>query len=117
MAIAGGSMADQIAADMRFHGFISKLSGNPLIGETTAPHHSYLRRVMAEVLRDAEKMPVSIWDEHAAILDAIAAGDGERAEMLGRRHVLRAAAMYVGRLQVRQGEIQEDLERRRLRRV
>jgi DNA-binding GntR family transcriptional regulator len=114
--IAHGSIADQIDADMAFHAFISELSGNPLISETTAPHRSHLRRVMAEVLRDLKKMPLSVWDEHAAILDAVIAGDGDRAEALGRRHVLRASENYVSRLQLRQEELHEDMERRRLRR-
>src|ERR1700744_4383509 len=35
-AVESGSLHDQIEADMRFHGFIYDLSGNPLIGETTA---------------------------------------------------------------------------------
>ena len=34
---------NQIEADMRFHGFINELSGNSLIGETTASHWPYLR--------------------------------------------------------------------------
>jgi DNA-binding GntR family transcriptional regulator len=37
-AVESGSLHDQIEADMRFHGFITELSGNSLIGETTAPH-------------------------------------------------------------------------------
>ena len=48
-----------------------------LIGETTAPHWPYLRRVMGEVLRDDEQMPQTILGEHVAILDAIIAGDGD----------------------------------------
>ena len=70
-AVESGSLSDQIAADMNFHAFVTDLSGNPLIGETTAPHWPYLRRVMGEVLRDDEKMPQNIWDEHAGILEAI----------------------------------------------
>ena len=70
-AVESGSVTKQIAADMAFHSFLYEISGNPLIGETTAPHWHYLRRVMGEVLRDDEKIPGSIWDEHAAILEAV----------------------------------------------
>ena len=65
-----GSLHEQIEADMQFHAFINELSGNPLIGETTAPHWPYLRRVMGEVLRDDAQMPQTILSEHVAILDA-----------------------------------------------
>jgi DNA-binding GntR family transcriptional regulator len=115
--IAEGAAMDQIEADMNFHAFIVHLSGNPLIDKTTAPHQPHLRRVMAEVLRSLEKMPLSVWDEHAAILEAIIDGDGELAEGLGRRHVLRAAEIYVGCLQQRQLEVLRQIERRRLGRV
>ena len=70
-AVGSGSITKQIAADMAFHAFLYEISGNPLIGETTAPHWHYLRRVMGEVLRDDEEIPGSIWDEHAAILDSV----------------------------------------------
>src|ERR1700686_5719279 len=55
-----GSLHQQIDADMQFHAFLNELSGNPLIGETTAPHWPYLRRVMGEVLRDDAQMPQTI---------------------------------------------------------
>ena len=79
-AVESGSLNEQIEADMQFHGFINELAGNPLIGETTAPHWPYLRRVMGEVLRDDAQMPQTILAEHVAILDAIIAGDAARAE-------------------------------------
>jgi DNA-binding GntR family transcriptional regulator len=59
-AVESGSLSEQIEADMRFHAFINELSGNSLIGETTAPHWPYLRRVMGEVLRDDVQMPQTI---------------------------------------------------------
>src|SRR6201995_196257 len=83
-AVASGSLNAQIEADMRFHAFINELSGNPLIGETTAPHWPYLRRVMGEVLRDDDKMPQTILEEHFAILDAKIAGKGAQAIIASR---------------------------------
>ena len=59
-AVESGSVTQEIAADMAFHSFIYEASGNPLIRETVAQHWHYLRRVMAEVLRDDEKIPGSI---------------------------------------------------------
>ena len=116
-AVEKGTLNDQIAADMDFHAFINELSGNPLIGETTAPHWPYLRRVMGEVLRDDEKMPKNIWDEHAGILDAVGAGDRNSAEKLGRQHILRAATVFIERLKAQQNASQEDIRNRQSRRI
>src|ERR1700759_1402614 len=116
-AVRSGSLHEQIEADMRFHAFINELSGNPLIGETTAPHWPYLRRVMGEVLRDDAQMPQTILQEHVAILDAIIAGNGIEAETLSRNHILRAANIFVQRLQAKQDATEKELHQRRPRRI
>ena len=116
-AVASGSLHEQIEADMKFHAFINELSENSLIGETTAPHWPYLRRVMGEVLRDDAQMPQSILGEHVAILDAIIAGDGSRAEKLSRDHISRAAKIFVQRLQAQQAASEEEVRQRRTRRI
>ncbi len=96
-AIAGGSVAKMIAADMKFHEFIYGLSGNPLVAPSLATHLTYTQRVMGEVLiRD--ETPRDIWNQHAEILEAIARGDGERAESLARAHITQAAGFMVARL-------------------
>ena len=94
-----------------------RLSGNPLIGETTAPHWPYLRRVMGEVLRDDAQMPQTILGEHVAILDAVIAGDGTRAELLSRDHITRAAKIFVQRLQAQQDASEKEMQQRRTRRI
>ena len=86
-----------------------------MIGETTAPHWPYLRRVMGEVLRDDAQMPQTILGEHVAILDAVIAGDGDRAETLSRDHISRAARIFVQRLQARQEASKEEMRQRRIR--
>lgn len=96
-AVAAGSVARMIAADMKFHEFIYSLSGNPLIAPTLETHLTYTQRVMGEVLIRDEK-PRDIWNQHAAILAAIAAGDGERAESLVRSHLIQAASFMIARL-------------------
>ena len=116
VAVESGSLNEQIDADIKFHGFVSELSGNSLIGETTAPHWPYLRRVMGEVLRDDVQMPQTILSEHAAILDAIIAGDADRAEALSREHTSRAAKIFVHRLQTQQAA-SEEIRQRRTRRI
>ncbi len=96
-AAAAGSVARMIAADLRFHEFIYELSGNPLIGPAMAAHWTHAQRVMGEVLR-RDETPRDIWDQHAAMLDAIAAGAGTRAENLARQHISQAAGFMVTRL-------------------
>jgi len=99
-AVAGGSVAKMIAADIRFHEFLYGLSGNPLIAPALGAHLTYTQRVMGEVLVRDQK-PRDIWDQHAAILQAIVAGDADRAESLAREHLLQASAFMVSRLQAR----------------
>lgn len=96
-AVAAGSVARMIAADMRFHEFIYALSGNPLIAPALETHLTYTQRVMGEVLVRDEK-PRDIWDQHEAIMKAIAKGDAERAETLLRSHLTQASGFMVARL-------------------
>jgi len=79
-----------IAADMEFHLFLYELSGNPLIAETAALHWQHIRRVMGGYLRRYRARD-AIWDEHAAILDAVVAGDAETAARLAQHHAAAAA--------------------------
>jgi DNA-binding GntR family transcriptional regulator len=117
VAVESGSLNAQIEADMRFHAFINELSGNSLVGETTAPHWPYLRRVMGEVLRDDSQMPRTILAEHVAILDAVIAGDGAKAETLSRQHISRAAKIFVQRLKAQQESSEQEMRQRRTRRI
>jgi DNA-binding GntR family transcriptional regulator len=80
----------QIERDVALHALIYEASGNPLIGDTAERHWRFLRRVMGEVLRHAEP-PREIWQQHAAILDAVVAGDAALAHGLAVDHDLRAA--------------------------
>lgn len=76
----------QIRCDEAFHDLIYDASGNPLLARTVEPHWRFLLRVMSDVLRHAEA-PSSIWDQHAAILEAILAGDSALAETLASKHI------------------------------
>jgi DNA-binding GntR family transcriptional regulator len=96
-AVASGSVSKMVAADMKFHEFIYSLSGNPLIAPAMAGHWTHTQRVMGEVLIKDET-PRDIWDQHAAILAAIADGDGAKAEKLALRHISEAARFMVTRL-------------------
>ncbi|WP_395700237.1 GntR family transcriptional regulator [Aquabacterium sp.] len=103
-AVAGGAVAKMIAADIRFHEFVYELSGNPLIAPTLETHLTYTQRVMGEVLVRDER-PRDIWDQHAEILEAIAAGDGDRADALMRQHLTGAADFMVARLRAQADKV------------
>lgn len=96
-AVAAGSVSKMISADMRFHEFIYGLSGNPLISAALETHLAYTQCVMGQVLISNEK-PRDIWNQHEAILKAVAEGDPERAESLVRSHLVQAADFMVARL-------------------
>ena len=96
-AVASGVLPRMVAADRRFHEFLYELSGNPLVAPAMSAHWTYSERVMAEVLT-RDETPRDIWDQHAAVLDAIAAGDAGRAEALARSHITQAATFMTARL-------------------
>jgi DNA-binding GntR family transcriptional regulator len=79
-----------IDADMAFHTAVYRAAGNPFIEQSAQLHWQHIRRAMGQALQsDPVREPV--WDEHRAIADAIAAGDGERAARLMNRHTGKAA--------------------------
>ncbi len=96
-AVAAGQLPAMVAADQAFHRFLYDLSGNPLIAPAMAAHWTQLQRAMAEVLVRDEQ-PRDIWDQHAAILAAVVAGDAAAAEALAREHLTQAAGYMLARL-------------------
>jgi DNA-binding GntR family transcriptional regulator len=96
-AVASGSVAKMIAADIRFHEFLYGLSGNPLIGPAMDTHLTYTQRVMGEVLVQDQE-PRDIWDQHAKILAAIVSGKADLAEKLAKEHLMQASHFMVSRL-------------------
>jgi DNA-binding GntR family transcriptional regulator len=96
-AVARGSVAAMIEADIAFHDFVYTLSGNPLIAPAMETHWTNTQRVMGEVLLRDEH-PRDIWDQHEALLDAVIAGDAGRAEKLARQHIAQAADFMIRRL-------------------
>ena len=107
-AVASGSVPKMIAADLKFHEFIYALSGNPLVASAMATHWTHTQRVMGEVLT-RDETPRDIWDQHAAIVAAVAQGDSAKAEALARSHIMQAAEFMVARMQ---GEVTSPASRR-----
>lgn len=96
-AVAKGSVARMIEADMAFHAFIYELAENPLVLPAMDSHWTNTQRVMGEVLVRDDK-PRDIWNQHEALLDAVMAGDGREAERLARQHIEEAADFMIERL-------------------
>ncbi|HEX2941794.1 MAG TPA: GntR family transcriptional regulator [Rhodopila sp.] len=89
-AVAAGAVAEQIRLDDALHQLIYAASGNPMIATTAEPHWRFLRRAMADVLRQAQPAP-EIWRQHAEILEAVVSGDPQTAETRALAHVENAA--------------------------
>lgn len=89
-AVRTNSIAELIAADMRFHMYLYELSRNRLFVELMAELWNHLRRAMREVLQHREYRK-AIWVEHEQILRAIATRDGDAAAALVRAHLEHAA--------------------------
>jgi len=109
------SVAQMVEADIRFHQFLYELSGNPLIAETAALHWLHIRRVMGGYLQ-RDRARDDIWDEHAAILGAVADGAAERAERLAREHAETSARKLTGALAAEhapQHDLREDAQKGR----
>jgi DNA-binding GntR family transcriptional regulator len=90
-AARGRNVKAMVDADLAFHDAIYGASGNDLIAHSAHAHWRHLRRVMGAVLQQSGQRE-ALWDEHEAIADAIALGDGERAAALITGHAERASA-------------------------
>ena len=93
-AFASGSVKRMVDADMRFHRLLYDLCGNPMIAETASLHWHHIRRLIGGYLQHYPMRDV--WDEHQAILDAVIAGDPDRAEAAARHHADHASMKFAG---------------------
>ena len=97
MAESSRNVQAMIQADLAFHKAIYEASGNPLIGQCIQLHWHHLKRVMGAVLQSSQQRQ-SVWDEHEAIAQAIAAGDSQRAVSLVQGHAEAASIQLTQRL-------------------
>ncbi len=89
-AVRGRNVLTMIDADVAFHRAIYVASGNPLIEQSALLHWRHIRRAIGASLKYSA-LPESVWDEHEAIMLAIAAGNADRAEALSGDHDQRAS--------------------------
>src|SRR2546425_13156960 len=80
-----GRVDELIEADMRFHLWICRVAGNPLLSDTMRLYWNHLRRAMSEVLQQpARRDP--IWQEHEALLQGIIKRDPSEATPRAHPH-------------------------------
>jgi len=92
-----GDIPAAVEWDLRFHAAINVLSGNAVLTEVSESQWPQIRRVMAVVKAD-RSLAGRIWQEHAAIAEAIRRGDDRAAEALARAHAEGAGAETRNRL-------------------
>ena len=79
------AISDLIDADVAFHSYVHRLSGNDAIVETVAEQWPHFRRSMGMVY--SARIAGRIWDEHRDILSGIFRGDADAAADAARRHI------------------------------
>ncbi len=103
-AVREGNVAHLIDLDMAFHSGLYEAAGNRVVIDVMKAQWSHIRRVMAMVLRSATYRQ-HVWDEHAAILEAIAAGRVGQARTRAVGHIRAARDMLLANFRpvVREG--------------
>ena len=96
-SVKSRSLAQMIAADIKFHDFVYSLSENPMIAPSMEVQWTNTQRVMGEVLM-RDETPRDIWNQHEALLEAVMAGDAMTAETMARHHITQAADFMIQRL-------------------
>jgi DNA-binding GntR family transcriptional regulator len=91
-----GAVHDLIDADVAFHSYVHRLSGNSAIVETVSEQWPHFRRSMGAVY--STRIGNRIWAEHRDILSGIFAGDANAAADAARRHIELATEEAVRRL-------------------
>ena len=80
-----------VELDSQFHELIYKASGSKILEHQLSTYHHYVERIRKISLGQAERAGKSN-EEHALILNAIKARDGELAEKLAHEHIISTIA-------------------------
>lgn len=103
-----------IDLDLRFHARLYGAVGNRILVDVMRGQWAHIRRVMAVTLTFTAYRQ-RVWEEHAAILEAIEARDPERAGALAGSHIAAASAMVMENLEKRQPDaVPKPKSKRRL---
>ncbi|MEV6054117.1 GntR family transcriptional regulator [Streptomyces sp. NPDC052107] len=83
-----------VAANADFHTYVMELAANSVLAELSAQVDRRVRWFYTPVARTRGSLS---WDEHRAMIDAIAAGDEQRAQQLMRDHTEHTRTSYHAR--------------------
>ena len=97
LAIGSGSISEMIDADLSFHEQLFELGGNPLIRTALTAQWKHTRRAMGALFQIPGRAGAA-WDEHEAIVNAIASGDDQRAARLAQEHAESAGVLLAASL-------------------
>ena len=84
-----GHMDQMAELDNRFHDILYEACGSKMLEHTLRDYHQYVLRVRQKTLSTNTRGLASN-DEHRQIMEAIKAGDADRAEQLANKHILNA---------------------------
>ena len=90
-AVAGDEVDAVVAANAELHAAVVELAGNRVLAELTARVGRRVRWYYTPVARQRGRQS---WIEHEALIDAIAARDGERAAGISREHTEHTRRSY-----------------------
>jgi DNA-binding GntR family transcriptional regulator len=91
-AVEDEDEAKLVEGNAAFHGYIHRLAGNPVLVELVETLDKRLRWYFAPVAMERAR---DAWDEHEALVGALAEGDRARAVAITRSHNERTRQAYV----------------------
>ena len=97
-AVRSGALDKLIDADLAFHTALYEASGNKVVLEVMQTQWGHIRRAMLTVLNSVGHRK-QVWDEHEALLDAIANRDVAKAKSLAAAHIHGAESWLTAGLQ------------------
>lgn len=93
-----GDIAETARLNLEFHGTIASVSRNQVLGHFVNQVQTRVRRFPGTTFSDPDRARAAV-EEHEGMIDAIAARDGSRAELLARDHMRRAMEIRMAMLQ------------------
>lgn len=91
-ALAADDVAALVAANAGLHAAVARFSGNTVLCELVSQVDRRVRWYFRPVARDRGAQS---WDEHSELIEAIAAGDGDRAAEVMRLHTEQTRLTYL----------------------
>jgi len=88
-AATAGKLDQLNSLNAEFHDLLARAGRNSILGDLMRSLRDRTDMLFPRLNREQAR---KTWDEHAAILQAVIAGDADLAELLAERHVVSAAA-------------------------